>query len=541
MVAAMRAVLASSALVIIYLDPSEPDRLVSLTYAALVIYTLYSVLLVVLSIWRQKLVESGEKWFHWVDVCCYLIVISLSSGTSSVFFFFFFFPILVSSFRWGFASGLRVVIASSVLFSIVGYATAPAGPQFELNRFLLRPIYLLVLGYMVAYWGGHEVMLKRRLALLKELTQISNPRFGMDRTIGKIMSRLRAFYGADRALIILPDTHTGRLLLRQSASDSIEAEAHPVGPEMERLLLYFSPECAIVCARAKSSRGYRTMYRYPPAATVEDARRLEDAIDLAVTLLDAPSFMTAPIRYRQRTVGRVYVTSHKARAFNRSDAGFLAHLFEQVMPAIENIKLVDRLASEAAEQERQRIARDIHDSVIQPYIGLKLGLTAAEQKLASGGEVTAEIRRLIELSDAAIEDLRQYVSGLRESVKQGDSLVSSIRRYAGRFEEATGITISVESAPGPRVNDRLAAEVFQMIAEGLSNIRRHTDSRTGAVKITFLNDQLVLTIENDGADPVIPPKFIPRSISDRTASLGGSVRVEHDTNGRTAVIAEVPL
>jgi signal transduction histidine kinase len=133
------------------------------------------------------------------------------------------------------------------------------------------------------------------------------------------------------------------------------------------------------------------------------------------------------------------------------------------------------------------------------------------------------------------------VSGLRESVKQGDSLVSSIRRYAGRFEEATGITISVESAPGPRVNDRLAAEVFQMIAEGLSNIRRHTDSRTGAVKITFLNDQLVLTIENDGADPVIPPKFIPRSISDRTASLGGSVRVEHDTNGRTAVIAEVPL
>jgi len=121
------------------------------------------------------------------------MLISLSSGTSSIFFFFFFFPILVASFLGGFASGLRVVIVSSVLFTIIGYTTAPKGPQFELNRFLLRPIYLLVLGYMIAYWGGFEIEMRRRLGLLKEVSSISNPRFGINHTIGMVLQRLLKF------------------------------------------------------------------------------------------------------------------------------------------------------------------------------------------------------------------------------------------------------------------------------------------------------------------------------------------------------------
>lgn len=139
MVAAMRVVLASSALVIIYVDPLEPDRFVSITYAALILYTLYSAGLYVLQVRYSPLSEPISSWSHWADVGWYLVLIALSSGTSSIFFFFFFFAILVASFRWGFASGLRVAIVSSVLFTLVGYTTAPSGQDFELNRFLLRP------------------------------------------------------------------------------------------------------------------------------------------------------------------------------------------------------------------------------------------------------------------------------------------------------------------------------------------------------------------------------------------------------------------
>ncbi|MBI3326543.1 MAG: histidine kinase, partial [Nitrospinae bacterium] len=189
MIAAMRLVLAASALLITYMDPLEPSRLVAVTYAALLLYTAYSGVLYALALRRTSFIPAEIT--HWVDVGWYVALIGLSSGTNSMFFYFFFFSILVASFQWGLASGLRVTLASAVFFTSIGLATAPVAAEFELNRFLLRPIYLLALGYMTAYWGGSEIALKRRLTLLKDVSRLSNPRFGVDRTLGMIVEQLR--------------------------------------------------------------------------------------------------------------------------------------------------------------------------------------------------------------------------------------------------------------------------------------------------------------------------------------------------------------
>src|ERR1051325_8960355 len=126
MIAAMRCVLATSALIIIYIDPSEPDRYVPLTYAVLILYTAYSGVLLYLSArpGRPLLRIPGQA--YWIDVGWYLVLISLSSGTSSIFFFFFFFSILVASFHSGFRAGLLVTAVSSLSFTTLGYLTAPA-------------------------------------------------------------------------------------------------------------------------------------------------------------------------------------------------------------------------------------------------------------------------------------------------------------------------------------------------------------------------------------------------------------------------------
>src|SRR5437762_10305491 len=215
-IAVMRFILASSALLITIVDPSEPDRLVAITYAALSLYTIYSAALYVIVQRFQAFQAAIRKWTHWADVGWYIVLIGLSSGTSSVFFFFFFFAILVSSFRWGFRSGLSVTVISAILFTAVGFVTAPKGTNFELNRFLLRPIYLFVLGYMMAYWGGYEITLKRRLALLKEANTLANPRFAVDRTTGWLVERLRRFYDADACLLITADSATGEYFMRRA-------------------------------------------------------------------------------------------------------------------------------------------------------------------------------------------------------------------------------------------------------------------------------------------------------------------------------------
>jgi signal transduction histidine kinase len=557
MIAAMRLTLASSALLIIYLDPTQPDRFVDITYGALVLYTLYSGVLLAGAFRQNRLARSVELNAHWWDVAWYLALIALSSGTSSIFFFFFIFSILVASFRHGFASGLKVVIVSSVLFTIIGYLTAtptlfkiigypPAPPdlEFELNRFLLRPIYLLVLGYMIAYWGGRENTLKRRLALLKDISLLSNPRFGVNRTIGSVLERVRAFYNADICALVLRDDDTGRYRLSRADRRDPEAGMHPevLTEEMAMLLTGLPADYAAIC-NTESRSFWPGRARYFAYDTQTNERRMDghEACRKLAILFDSKSLATAPVRYRSEAIGKMLLTSNRPSAFDRSDTDFLMHVFEQVIPVIENIRLVDRLASDAAEHERQRIARDLHDSVIQPYIGLQIGLAAIRQKLEQGAsDAKDDLSHLAEMTELAITDLRRYVRGLAKSDQRHESLLPSVRRFAAKFGEATGIRISIEPASDIRIDDRLAAEVFQMIAEGLSNIRRHTQATTATIKMASSNGHLALCIENEQAVENSSPPFKPRSIAERAEALGGRWHIEQ-SNGSTSVIIEIPL
>src|SRR5205814_1721557 len=121
MIAAMRLVLASAGLLIIYIDPAEPDRYVAVTYTALVLYVIYSATLYTLALRRSLRLQSVRNLTHWIDVGWYTLLVALSNGTNSIFFFGFYFAILVASFRWGFASGLRVTLVSTALFALVGF------------------------------------------------------------------------------------------------------------------------------------------------------------------------------------------------------------------------------------------------------------------------------------------------------------------------------------------------------------------------------------------------------------------------------------
>ena len=107
--------------------------------------------------------------------------------------------------------------------------------------------------------------------------------------------------------------------------------------------------------------------------------------------------------------GRLCLTASRWYAFDRSDVPFLLQVLGHVMPTIENIRLVDQLASTAAEVERQRIGRDLHDSVIQPYIALRMALIAICQKLPPGSiALMGDLQEVFKLIDLGITDLRRY-------------------------------------------------------------------------------------------------------------------------------------
>jgi len=208
---------------------------------------------------------------------------------------------------------------------------------------------------------------------------------------------------------------------------------------------------------------------------------------------------------------------------------------------------VDRMATRAAEEERQRIARDIHDRIVQPYIGLQIGIASIQELLNLAAEedllplLKERTSKLQALTTAGIADLRQYVRQLRHGEGANGGFVEGLRRFAARFSEATGIDVEVKAAEDFHVNDRLAAEVFPMLTEALSNVRRHTRALRSSIELKNVGERLIAVVENETGSEGPPPLFRPRSIAERATSLQGTVSVKTLANRNTGVIIEIPL
>jgi signal transduction histidine kinase len=376
------------------------------------------------------------------------------------------------------------------------------------------------------------------------MTSHFNPRFGVDRTFAFVLDRLKNFYGAKFSLMVLNDSSGENYSLQRTGNSDPEETAHfdPVDPELGRRLMSLPPECAAVF-NAKYEEWWRPG-RSDQLLDITLGRTTKtDRLKLATlaATLDAKSFLTAPVRYRGKGIGRLYVVSERS-VFIPSDMSFLVAVLERLNPLIENTRLVELLSSHAADDERLKIARNIHDSVIQPYFALHMGLEALHENAEKNfPALSRQIEQLMQSAENGIDDLRRYVAGLKQSPETDGGLLPAMRRFAARFSETTGIAVDIETEGDIHANERLAAELFQMMTEGLSNIRKHTHAMHAKVRVSCRLGHFILEIKNEGYRGFAAPFFTPASISERTAALGGKVRVSKLPDGGNAVIVDIPL
>ena len=548
LIAGMRVVLGTSALLVVLIESMEARAWATPIHLTLAFYSLYGLLVYHLSVRRNPIV--AHKMVPWLDLLWYLPLV-FTSGPNSSFYYFFFFSIIVASFTWGLTDGLRLTLAAAALYTVVA-ALAPGSRPLALNRLLLAPIGLLIFGYIIARWGGYHTELKNRLKLLKDVTVFSNPRFGIDRTIKAILESVRDFYDAEACLLVIPGKSSDAesyQMYRVARGIYPSRSAPPeIGPEAAAQFLSPSLDHAVIYRKKQGSHARlfdvkTRVFSEAPAGTG----------DKLSGMLDAQRYLSVPVYYRHQAVGRLYIVNGPTQ-IDGPDMDFMLQLMDHVTPVMENIRLIDNLASDAAETERRRIAHDIHDSVIQPYLGIQFGLSALDQKLEAGNlDIRANVQELLELTRHELAELRRFVWGLKAGEERMDVLLPAIERYAERFSLVTGIAVDVEAHGKVKVNDRLAAELFQIVAEGLSNVRRHAFCRDARVEISCKETSLQLQIKNsrpragspveveraDGHDGV--RAFRPHSIAERAAALGGETQVYVDEKDYTVVSVGIPL
>ncbi|GER15708.1 sensor histidine kinase [Variovorax boronicumulans] len=543
MVGRMRLVLSISALLAITVDAADSRQQVPpAVWLAFFGYILHSLLIHVCTAVGRPYFQG--RTIHWSDVLWFTLIMAVTDGTHSLFFLFYFFAILTSSFRWGFEEGARVTIASVASFAACGLATGTD----DTPQLLMRTAFLLALGHMIVYWGGSKLALQRRLALLGEVSQLSNPRFGAGRTIARTMERTLAFFRASHCILLTRDRATGTWLLRTLREDDTceQVSIETIGRLAESPLMALAPDSVVLSNRLPWPLNHlRVQHRVFEAGAT--AWRSADEAGAAhcttiAALLEARAFISAPLPMRLGE-GRVFISSRDGR-LGKSDALFLAHLMEQIFPVIETIEVLDRMASEAASTERLKIALDLHDTAIQPYIGLRMGLCALRKRAAADNPLREDLDKLADVADGVIADLRRYAGEVRHGANDdpGGLVRPHLERQAARIKGLYGIDIDIVMAvDGPlHLDDRVTAELLQMVSEGLNNICKHTHARHGSVRIDCKNGQLALCIENDACQESFTA-FHPRSLTERAAALGGQAHVDRCANGGTAVRIEIPI
>lgn len=544
LVAGMRVFLATVALVVIYIDPTEPARLVDLTYAALSAYLAYSTLLFAMNVTGYMVISA--RLHHWIDVLFYVGLIGLTEGTNSIFFQFFYFAILVAAFRYGFREGIAVTIVSCALYVSVGYIAAPMPPDFDLGRALIRPLALGALGYLISFWGGREIALRRRLEFIKQLADARNARLGADHFMAVSMRRLVSYFAADTCIILTRRAGmAGWILYREDAVDKPQAS----------IPLNLSEELAAEFLLTPNDVAATFTMGHAPAAMVGapspgwdyhsgEARTIgPGALEKLANLFDCRHFVVSPFVQHGRMAGWVYLIASSVR-LGRGDCEFLGQAATQIGGVFDNITLMEDLSRDAASAERSRISRDLHDTTVQPYLGLLFGLEALVRKLGPGSSLAAEASGLMDMARLTVEQLRGYVARLRNpgTTPTEDELAVALRMQVAHYHEYFGIAVRLDEASFTGLSHRLSAEIYQIVCELLSNIRRHTRATNAFVEMKRDGNSVTVVVGNDKAPEGVgtAPAFTPKTVSERAAALGGTVRVMLYHSGYTLVTVSIP-
>ena len=541
MVAIMRCLLAMVGAVIVYVDPHQA-RWIGAVWASLAVYSSYSVALFIPAVHRSAAVSRAQPW---VDVLFFAYLVALTQGIGSVFFHYFLFAIVVASFSRGFVEGISVTMVAVLSFAAIGLAGYAAGAHFELAQALTRSVSLFILGYLISYWGGHEISLRRRLSLLTELTASANPRARPDNVIASNLSRLLEFFDADGCVLVCPKPGARTYLLYRADRASASALLLPdeVSDQIGRHLLAL-PQAIRVSFDDRGSwlpRRAPRLHAWGPGKERCDEPCNITCAEVA-TLLEVPSFATVPYKQSEGIQGRLYLTSSRKR-FSTTETEYLAHVVAQMGTAVNNLVLLDDLTRSAAQQERSRISRDIHDTTVQSYIGLKLGLEALYRDISPTAPAASRIKELLDMATLTVDDLRGYVDRLRGRKPEAPDaqLVAQLEEQQRRYRDYHGIQVELRSAIIPRVSDQLAAEAYRVVCEALSNVFRHTSSKQAFVDLRCDAGNLAIEVGNDSPKDDLTAPFMPRSITERAMSLGGRVQVRLNNDGHDIVRVTMPL
>lgn len=278
-------------------------------------------------------------------------------------------------------------------------------------------------------------------------------------------------------------------------------------------------------------------------------------------------FVSVPLRAKNKVVGVMNIASHMPGQFATEDMYLLDLIGYQLGTAIEQARLYERLSNAteryqrllqyaltAQEEERKRIARELHDETSQTLTGLALNLQAimemTEMSDIKDARIKEGLKKTHSLAVQASLEINKLINDLRPTLLDTLGLLPAIRRYVETWLQPVGINASMQARGGERLPSEIEVALFRITQEAINNILKHSEAKNVFIDLECDAQRCVLRIEDDGkgfdVQEITKVEKTGRgvglfSMKERVTLVGGTCSVQSQPGRGTKIIAEVPL
>ena len=289
------------------------------------------------------------------------------------------------------------------------------------------------------------------------------------------------------------------------------------------------------------------LLRHPRPLRLDDLAEHPAASGLPLGHPPMHAFIGAPIRVRGTVFGNIYLTEKRdGGTFSERDEAAVVALAAVAGSAIANVKLALRSRELSVVRERDRIARDLHDTVIQNLYATGLGLQAAQRAHSDPAVVQARIARAIESIDDTVKEIRATIFALQVVPSSDRGARARLLGVADEMASLLGFPprLRLDGPIDTVVGSDLLEQVVPVLRESLTNVAKHARASRVAVRVEVLDGRLELEVVDDGVG--LPEALRPNgmgvgNILERAELLGGEATLSSVAGGGVRVLWRVPL
>jgi signal transduction histidine kinase len=539
LITAGRVILALFSLIAIWLDPTTPSRYAILAYPLLIAYVLYAVI-VALVVWASHGPMARLRLAtHIFDVLMFSLFIYFIEGPTSPFFAYFVFAIVCATLRWQWQGTLWTAVAVLTAFLGIGYYASEIlqDSAFEVDRFIIRSVYLAVVAALLGYLGAYESQRRTQLAQLAAWSR--TPLLALEKVVQQVLEQAAAILKVPRLLLLWEESEEpwvhiaafseGRMQLRREAPGSFQ----PIVAEALESKNFFSQDVrssTAVIVEASSSEIQR--WRGEPVN-----RELADYFNIKSVL---------SVRVLGENLnGRFFVLDKSSPTSD--DINLADVVAGQAAVSMDLFYFLQRLQQFAAKEERIRLAQDLHDGLLQSLTATGLKLQAVLKVLdANPGAVRKQLRALQDLIFQEQRDLRSFVEEMKLATLTPDDLdfrVAELLTELGRrVERQWGFRVELTVAGSDaQVTAAMSREIYHVVREALVNAARHSQGSLARAEVELEPDRVRITVSDNGVGfpfrgfydqaTLTALGLGPTMLKSRIASMEGSLSIHSGESG----------